>query len=139
MCRPKRRMCRPKRRRDCQRFGNETTVARRMVLASGFRGRGLRLPLSRLVRSEIATATLELEAFGIEIGIRHIKRREHQTLSLAEAAVSNIHSELPQQSRISARYLLLRDGDLQRSFEIGHADIWSIKSLSSCSGAAFKW
>src|SRR5439155_15579956 len=39
--------------------GIENIFARRMVLASGFRGSSLRLPLSELVCCEIATRTLD--------------------------------------------------------------------------------
>src|SRR5881296_1592789 len=39
--------------------GTENTFARRMVLASRFRGSSLRLPLSGMVYCEIATGTLK--------------------------------------------------------------------------------
>ena len=39
--------------------GIQNIFARRMVLASGFRGSSLRLPLSGMVYCEIATRTLE--------------------------------------------------------------------------------
>src|SRR5213593_414675 len=41
--------------------GTENTFARRMVLASRFRGSSLRLPLSGMVYCEIATRTLEVD------------------------------------------------------------------------------
>src|SRR5437588_12909527 len=54
--------------------GTENTFARRMVLASRFRGSSLRLPLSGMVYREIATRTLERGA-GIAKFKRSIKVR----------------------------------------------------------------
>ena len=46
----------------------EDTIPRRMVLASGFRGSSLRLPLSGMVYCEIATRTLDTRLRVIKAG-----------------------------------------------------------------------
>ena len=56
--------------------GIENIFARRMVLASGFRGSMLRLPLSGMVYCEIATRTLDLRACNPKRGRREEKGRE---------------------------------------------------------------
>src|SRR5213080_2235313 len=48
--------------------GTENTFARRMVLASRFRGSSLRLPLSGMVYCEIATRTLDTRLRVIKAG-----------------------------------------------------------------------
>src|SRR5437016_9415543 len=62
--------------------GIENIFARRMVLASGFRGSMLRLPLSGMVYCEIATRTLDLRACNPKRGRREEKSRGWKRQSL---------------------------------------------------------
>src|SRR5438067_9635642 len=58
--------------------GIENIFARRMVLASGFRGSSLRLPLSGVVYCEIATRTLDTASPVTRRGRREegVKKRQ---------------------------------------------------------------
>ena len=63
--------------------GIENIFARRMVLASGFRGSSLRLPLSGMVYCEIATRTLDLRACNPRRG-----RREDRAVKKCQSLMS---------------------------------------------------
>ena len=61
--------------------GTENTFARRMVLASRFRGSMLRLPLSGMVYREIATRTLDTASPVTRRGRREDRAVKKPTLS----------------------------------------------------------
>ncbi len=69
-------------------IGIENPIPRRMVLASGFRGSMLRLPLSGMVYCEIATRTLDTASPVTRRGRREEKSRE-------EAQPCHGHKTLP--------------------------------------------
>ena len=64
-------------------IGIENPIPRRMVLASGFRGSMLRLPLSGMVYCEIATRTLDLRACNPRRG-----RREDRAVKKCQSLMS---------------------------------------------------
>src|SRR2546427_12893254 len=85
--------------------GTENTFARRMVLASGFRGSSLRLPLSGMVYCEIATRTLK------EVRVLLISKRGRRRRAVAGSANRLCHGHKtmspPTPSRFSGSYLPL--------------------------------
>src|SRR5438067_13044743 len=81
--------------------GIENIFARRMVLASGFRGSSLRLPLSGMVYCEIATRTLDLRACNPRRG-----RREGRAVKKCQSLVTAAKPCVPRrQDSPAATYL----------------------------------
>src|SRR6266581_1207016 len=81
--------------------GIENIFARRMVLASGFRGSSLRLPLSGMVYCEIATRTLDTASTVTRRG-----RREDRAVKKCQSLVTATKPCRPRrQDSPSATYL----------------------------------
>ena len=86
-------------------IGIENPIPRRMVLASGFRGSMLRLPLSGMVYCEIATRTLDLRACNPRRG-----RREDRAVKKCPITyVTTTKPCLPTPPGFSATYLCQKE------------------------------
>src|SRR5438067_8934064 len=91
--------------------GTENTFARRMVLASGFRGSMLRLPLSGMVYCEIATRTLDLRACNPRRG-----RREDRAGKKCQSLMSRPQNvAFPRRQDSQLRTFVKRDDQLMRA------------------------